>query len=96
MQHKILYLVCVFLKDGPSVTDTQALLDAPNNESEVHSVTVTCTIDLQSTAEQCEVMAIPHTSGETVTGNNCMCVCACIRACVCGVRVCVCVCVGCT
>ena len=51
-----------------SVTDTVAILNAPNATNEVHSITVTCIIHPNSTSDQCVVMAIDD--GVISTGNH--------------------------
>ena len=52
-----------------SVTDTVAILNVPNTTNEVHSITVTCTIHPNSTADQCVVMAMDD--GRVIsTGNH--------------------------
>ena len=43
---------------GSSVTNAVAILNAPNATNELHSITVTCTIHPDSTADQCVVMAM--------------------------------------
>ena len=53
---------------APSVTNTVAMLNAPNATNEVHSITVTCTIHPNSTADQCVVMAM--NDGVISTGNH--------------------------
>ena len=40
------------------MTNTVVMLSAPNATNEVHSITVTCTIHPDSTADQCVVMAM--------------------------------------
>ena len=40
------------------MTNAVSILNAPNATNELHSITVTCTIHLDSTADQCVVMAI--------------------------------------
>ena len=57
---------------GSSVSNAQVVLDKPNSQSDIRSVTVTCTIDPDSPAEQCEVIAVPTTSGTTLMGNDCL------------------------
>ena len=53
-----------------SVTDTVTVvvLNAPNATNEVHSITVTCTIHPNSTADQCVVMTM--NDGVISTGNH--------------------------
>ena len=53
----------------PSLTaDTIIILNAPNATNELHSITVTCTIHPDSTADQCVVMAMAD--GRVIrTGN---------------------------
>ena len=43
------------------------VLSTPNANNELHSITVTCTIHPDSTADQCVVMAMAD-DGETITG----------------------------
>ena len=68
-----------------SVTDATATLDTPNNYRTLHSITVNCTINPDSTADMCEVTATAN--GLILKGNckkpylsnlilNC---CTCIR-----------------
>ena len=45
------------------------ILNAPNATNELHSITVTCTIHLNSTADQCVVMAMADGRINT-TGDN--------------------------
>ena len=40
------------------MTNTVAILNTPNATNELHSITVTCTIHPDSTADQCVVMAM--------------------------------------
>ena len=54
---------------APSVTDAVAVLDAPNQCRDVHSITVTCTIHPESEAELCEVVLIA-TGNLTRTGKQ--------------------------
>ena len=49
------------------MTNAITILNAPNATNELHSITVTCTIHPDSTADQCVVMAIDD-SGENSTG----------------------------
>ena len=42
----------------PSVMDATSVLNAPNAINELHSITVTCTIHPDSTADQCVVTAM--------------------------------------
>ena len=51
-----------------SVTNAVTILNAPNATNEVHSITVTCTIHPDSTADQCVVMAMADGGGSTA-GN---------------------------
>ena len=53
-----------------SVIGATATLDTPNENAMLHSITVTCTIRNDSTADMCEVMAT--TNGQTFTGNTYM------------------------
>ena len=41
-----------------SVTDAMIVLSTPTATNELHSITVTCTIHSNSTADQCVVMAM--------------------------------------
>ena len=41
-----------------SVTNTSVTLISPNVTNELYNITVTCTIHPDSTADQCEVMAM--------------------------------------
>ena len=43
---------------SPSVTDATATLVTPNENRTLHSITVNCTINPDSLADQCEVMAV--------------------------------------
>ena len=45
------------------MTNAVTTLSAPNATNEVHSITVTCTIHLNSTADQCVVMAMADDGG---------------------------------
>ena len=40
------------------MSNAVAILNAPNATNELHSITVTCTIHQDSTADQCVVMAM--------------------------------------
>ena len=51
-----------------SMTNTVAILNAPNATNEVHSITVTCTIHPNSTADQCVVMAMDD--GRVISTGN--------------------------
>ena len=42
---------------APSVTDATVTLDTPNEDRTLHSITVVCTINPDSDADMCEVMA---------------------------------------
>ena len=53
---------------APSVTDATATLVTPNESRTLHSITVTCAIHPDSTADMCEVMATAN--GQTHTGNE--------------------------
>ena len=48
-----------------SVTNAVTTLSAPNATNELHSITVTCTIHPNSTADQCVVMAMADDGGST-------------------------------
>ena len=50
------------------MTNAVTTLNAPNATNEVHSITVTCTIHPDSTADQCVVMAMAD-GRVTETGN---------------------------
>ena len=52
----VLYFFILML--ASSVTDVVTTLSAPNATNEVHSITVTCTIHPDSTADQCVVMGM--------------------------------------
>ena len=52
----VLYFFILML--ASSVTNAVIILTAPNATNEVHSITVTCTIHPNSTADQCVVMAM--------------------------------------
>ena len=52
------------------MTDTVAILNAPNAINEVHSITVTCTIHPNSTADQCVVMAMNDDDRVISRGNH--------------------------
>ena len=54
---------------APSVTDATATLDTPNENRTLHSITVTCTINPDSTADRCEVIATANGQA-TLTGNE--------------------------
>ena len=59
----------VYFPVSPSVIDTTTTLVAPN---ELYSITVTCTIHRDSTADMCEVIATAN--GQTaLTGNSYIC-----------------------
>ena len=51
----------------PSVTDATAILDTADMML-LHSITVTCTINPNSPADMCEVMATAN--NQTLTGNE--------------------------
>ena len=75
-----------------SVTDAVIVITPEDATNLTYSLTVTCTIHPESTADMCEVMIFPD-SGDTITGNGgdvvwCMCVylhsvCTYLRMCVC-------------
>ena len=48
----------LFQPSASSVTDTVAILNAPNATNGLHSITVICAIHPNSTADQCVVMAM--------------------------------------
>ena len=62
----------------PSVINATATLVTPNENRTLHSITVTCTINPDSTADMCEVRAIANDqtfiSNEHGYGYICMCV----------------------
>jgi len=64
--------VLYFYLVGSSVSNAQVVLDKPNSQSDIHSVTVTCTIDPDSPAELCEVIAVPTSGGTTLIGIDCV------------------------
>ena len=53
---------------SPSVTGATVLLNTPGVSRLLHSITVTCTIRLNSVADQCVVMAMTD-GGVTKTGT---------------------------
>ena len=59
---------CCFYIIVPSLTDAIIIVNAPNATNELHSITVTCTIHPDSTADQCVVMAMAN-DRVTRTGN---------------------------
>jgi len=54
---------------SPSIIDVNATLDTPNENRTLHTIIVTCTIDPDSTANQCVVMAMAD-GQVTRTGNQ--------------------------
>ena len=52
------FMYVLFQPSASSVTDTIAILSAPNGTNGLHSITVICTIHPNSTADQCMVMAM--------------------------------------
>ena len=50
------------------MTNAVTTLSAPNATNEVHSITVTCTIHPNSTADQCVVIVMADDGGSTA-GN---------------------------
>ena len=54
---------------APSVTDATAILDTPNEDRTLHSITVTCTINPDSDADMCEVVTTINGQA-TLTGNE--------------------------
>ena len=52
----------------PSLTDAIITVNAPNATNELHSITVTCIVHPDSTADQCVVMAMAD-DRVTRTGN---------------------------
>ena len=50
------------------MTNAVVILNAPNATNELHSITVTCTIHPDSTADQCVVMAMAD-GRVTITGT---------------------------
>ena len=69
-----MYTLCAYVSGvhtyifpvSPSVIDTTTTLVAPN---ELYSITVTCTIHRDSTADLCEVIATAN-GQTTLTGNS--------------------------
>ena len=61
--------VCKCFPVAPSVTDATATLDTLNENRTLHSITVTCTINPDSTADMCEVMTNANDQ-TTLTGNE--------------------------
>ena len=72
-----------------SVANATTTLDTPNENRTLHSITVTCTVNLDSTSDMCEVIATAN-GQMTLTGNyylytyilvcNCyLCTCACVH-----------------
>ena len=53
----------------PSVTDATAILDTADMML-LHSITVICTINPNSPADMCEVMATVTANNQTLTGNE--------------------------
>ena len=53
-----------------SVSDTVAVLSAPDVSTTLQSITVTCTIHPESTADQCVVMAMDDNGRVISTGNH--------------------------
>ena len=51
-----------------SVTNATVTLDTPNENRTLHSITVNCTISLNSTADTCEVTA--SNDNQTLNGNE--------------------------
>ena len=54
----IIFLQVLLIPIGTSVTDAMIVLSTPHADNELHSITVTCTIHPDSTADQCVVMAM--------------------------------------
>ena len=68
----------VYFAVASSVTAAEIIPINPNIPSHTHSITVTCTIHPDSTADMCVVMAVPvSVSGDTITGM-CIYVCSCV------------------
>ena len=65
-----------------SVTEATATLGTANENRTLHSITVTCTIHPDSTADMCEVIATAN-SQTTLTGNEYMCIYVCAYICIC-------------
>ena len=57
----------IFLFLGTSVSNATSVLSTPNTSSMLQSITVTCNIHPESTADHCEVMAMAD-GGVTETG----------------------------
>ena len=58
-----------FFTIGTSVVDAVIVLSTPNANNELHSITVTCTIHHDSTADHCVVMAMAN-NGIHKIGNE--------------------------
>ena len=54
------------------MTNAVAILNAPNATNELHSITVTCTIHPDSTADQCVVVAMAD--GRVTRTGMCTCI----------------------
>ena len=59
----------IYFSIGTSVVDAIIVLSTPNANNELHSITVTCTIHRDSTADQCVVMAMDD-NGINKIGNE--------------------------
>ena len=58
--------VCLFTV-APSITNLVVVLDTPNEYKDIHSISVTCIINLESEAKLCEV-ALTTPGNITITG----------------------------
>ena len=61
--------VCTCFPVSSSVTNATTTLDTPNKYRALHSVTVTCTINPDSAANMCEVIATADGQA-TLTSND--------------------------
>ena len=61
------YVYAYVFSVSSSVTNATATLDTPNNYRTLHTITVNCTINPDSIADMCEVIAIAN--GQTLNGN---------------------------
>ena len=70
------------------MTNAVVILNTPNATNELHSITVTCTIHPNSTADQCVVMAMAD--GRVTRTGMCVIITICYKH-VCYIRIYVCV-----
>ena len=64
------YVHSYFLITDTSVFDATVVLSSPNLSSRLQSITVTCAIHPNSTADQCAVMAMDDDGRVTITGKT--------------------------